>query len=169
MKFIVIAFVLFFFIYVQAVMAQEPAVSYELPYAGLLPDNPLYSLKVLRDRVIGFLITDPLKKSQFDLLQADKRLNAGISLCKKKNYALAQSTMSKGENYLEQSMHDLEQAKKEKIDIRSLQATLLQAANKHEDVLEALEETSPSGYKGGFTSLHTRAIDIRQKISSLKS
>src|SRR5690242_14285884 len=53
---------------------------YTMPYPGLLPDSPLYSLKVFRDRVISFFISDPLKRSSFDLLQADKRLEGAYYL-----------------------------------------------------------------------------------------
>src|SRR5438309_421306 len=50
------------------------SISYQLPYPGMLPDNPLYFLKVIRDGVWSFLLSNPLKKADFDLLQADKRV-----------------------------------------------------------------------------------------------
>ncbi|MBF8250036.1 MAG: LPXTG-motif cell wall anchor protein, partial [Candidatus Levybacteria bacterium] len=63
-----------------ATPSSNQEVNYELPYPGLLPDSPLYFLRVTRDKLVSFLISDPLKKAEFDLLQADKRLNAGIYL-----------------------------------------------------------------------------------------
>ena len=59
-----------------AVMTPTPTPNYLLPYPGMLPDNPLYMLKAMRDRVINFLIADSQKKAEFYLLQSDKRLNA---------------------------------------------------------------------------------------------
>jgi len=53
-------------------------VEYVLPYPGMLPDNPLYFLKNLRDRIIEVLISDPVNKAEFYILQADKKLNMGI-------------------------------------------------------------------------------------------
>jgi len=41
--------------------AQIINVQYDLPYTGILPDNPLYFLKALRDNIYGMLITDPIK------------------------------------------------------------------------------------------------------------
>src|SRR3989344_5431146 len=58
----------------------KKSVEYNLPYPGLLPDSPFYSLKSLRDKIVSFLISSPLKKAEFNLLQADKRLNAGLYL-----------------------------------------------------------------------------------------
>src|ERR1035437_474186 len=63
--------------------AQIRDVQYDLPYTGILPDNPLYFLKALRDNILNSLITDPLKKARFDLLMADKRLGGAVDLINK--------------------------------------------------------------------------------------
>ena len=40
---------------------EEIVGQYNLPYPGLLPDNRFYLLKMIRDRVVGMLIADPIK------------------------------------------------------------------------------------------------------------
>ena len=55
-------------------------VEYELPYPGILPTHPLYFLKNLRDTIIESLITDPVNKSEFYTLQADKKINMALML-----------------------------------------------------------------------------------------
>lgn len=55
-------------------------VEYVLPYPGILPTHPMYFFKTLRDRIIEMLIADPLSKGEFYILQADKKLNMGLSL-----------------------------------------------------------------------------------------
>jgi len=116
------------------------SVEYQLPYPGLLPDNPLYFSKVLRDAIVDFLISDPLKKADFYLLQADKRLNAGVYLVKKdKNKArLAESTISKGENYFEKSIAKTREAKKQGTDIKDISSRLWTSSRKHQEVLKEL-------------------------------
>ncbi len=57
-----------------------PSIEYVLPYPGLLPTHPLYFIKSFRDNIIEMLITDPVSKAEFYVLQADKKLNMGISL-----------------------------------------------------------------------------------------
>lgn len=48
--------------------------AYALPYPGLLVDHPLYFLKKVRDGLLESLIVDPIKKTEFYLLQSDKFL-----------------------------------------------------------------------------------------------
>jgi hypothetical protein len=59
------------------------AVEYILPYPGILPDHPLFTLKMLRDWIIERLITDPLRKSEFYILQSDKRMAMAIAFMEK--------------------------------------------------------------------------------------
>ncbi len=95
---------------------------YLLPYPGLLPDSPLYFAKTFRDRVIDFLISDSIKKAEFDLLQADKRLNSGFYLIMKRRgkEALAESTISKGQNYFEQAIAKTKEAQKQGLDTKKV-------------------------------------------------
>ncbi len=79
----------------SAGLTQVETVDYTLPYPGILPDNPLYPLKAFRDRMVSVLIADPVKKSLFNLLQADKRLQSAVYLLydhDTTNIQLAEST-----------------------------------------------------------------------------
>ena len=58
-------------------------IDYQLPYPGILPGSPLYSIKMLRDRIMEFFISDHVKKSNFYLLQADKRVASALMLFEK--------------------------------------------------------------------------------------
>lgn len=88
-------------------------VEYELPFPGMLPDNPFYSVKMLRDKIVKSLISDPFKKAQFNLLTSQKRMFAGRLLLEKKKTALALDTIEKSNNYLDDAIHDIKQAKSE--------------------------------------------------------
>lgn len=85
---------------------------YDLPYPGILPGSFLYKVKAVRDRVMEALISDPVRKSSFYLLQADKRLAASLMLFDKKEDALAETTLSKSLNYLEKSLEKAEEVHK---------------------------------------------------------
>ncbi len=96
-----------FFLFVGGAFAQEispsppPAptpVKYDLAFPGMLPDSPLYKLKVLRDRIVLFLIRDPMKKAEYHLLLADKRIHMAAMLVDKGKVELAKETALKGEN-----------------------------------------------------------------------
>lgn len=80
------------------ISTSSASVKYDLPYPGILPDHPLYKLKVLRDKIITFLINDPTKKAQYHLLLADKRLVMARMLVDIDKIELAKETALKGEN-----------------------------------------------------------------------
>lgn len=87
--------------------AMVAKVEYQLPYPGILPDHPLWILKAIRDRIMDFLIADPVRKSEFYILQADKRLGMAMMLLDKGNITLAEITLSKGETYMEKAVSTL--------------------------------------------------------------
>jgi hypothetical protein len=164
----------FFFLIIPSAFAEEelridvvatpsmpPEVNYTLPYPGILPDNPLYPLKAARDRVISFFISDPIKKADFDLLQADKRIQAGVLLLRKDNpdTALAITTISKGQNYFEEAVHAYHEAQKVKkpIEIGDLPDRLNRAARKYAEVLTDEEHNLPKEKREAFASLVTRS------------
>ena len=62
---------------VQAVVSPVPVqetskpVDYFLAYPGMLPDQFIYPVKMLRDKIWLFLTTDPSKRADLLLLNAD--------------------------------------------------------------------------------------------------
>lgn len=141
-----------------------PKVEYQLPYPGLLPGNPFYVLKTIRDRIISFLIADSLKKAEFDLLQADKRLSTAIALVKDKKEALAESTISKGENYFEEGIVQLVEARKQGINTDNLTRRYKEAAEKHIEVLQSLSKSVEKEHKPLFTALTARMETLRSRL-----
>ncbi len=154
--------ILLFFLIVPLQAASAQKIDYALPYPGLLPDSPLYILKLARDQIINFFITDPLKKSQFDLLQADKRLASGQYLFAKgsSKYPLMVSTISKGENYLEMAIDNLKVAQKQGEDISGFKSTLETAAKKHQEVIKDLISKTNGDVKKNLQNEEKRVEDL---------
>ncbi len=124
----------------SASVSPTPAVEYYLPYPGILPDNPLYKLKMVRDRIVLWLTFDPLKKSQLELLYADKRVNAAWELEQGGKSSLGVSTATKAEKYLEQSANGVIDLQKQGLDVKSQLLTLQSAATKHTELLQTMQE-----------------------------
>lgn len=117
-------------------------VNYELPYPGMLPDNPFYTLKMLRDRIIKTLISDPFKKARFNLLTGQKRMYAGKLLVDKKKYDLALVTIEKSNNYLDEAVGDIKQARKanpKNTDINPLIHNFETIILKHQEILKDIK------------------------------
>lgn len=156
--------------FAQTEPSSSPVISYELPYPGLLPDNPLYFFKVLRDKVQGFLISDPIKKAEFDILQADKRLNVGIYLFDegKEKYTLSESTISKGENYFDGVIISLTLAEKEGIDISSTVNKLNMSLQKHDEVIKEMGKKTSGKLKEGFLDSSQKVIRYQNQAKEFK-
>lgn len=141
---------------------QQEQAPYELPYPGLLPDSPLYSLKVFRDRVISYLISDALKEAEFYFLQSDKRLSAGVALFEKGKFDLSEETISKGENYFEKGVAAFHKAQSQGQDTRYLQEKMTYALKKHTLVIVSLGKKAPAQKKVLFTELVKRLRQIEK-------
>ncbi len=89
---------------IELVEAAATSVEYPLPYPGMLPDSPFYFLKVARDSLVTWLIADPVKKSFYLVLLADKRVGAGEVLVNSGKTALGVATLIKAEEYYKQAV-----------------------------------------------------------------
>ncbi len=153
-----------------AVMTPSPTpVNYTLPYPGILPDNPLYFLKTLRDNIYSWMISDPLKKTQFDLLMANKRLQMGVFLLQenKNNAVLALSTISKGENYMSDALSKVQVARSQHEDTSEVIRNLNLATRKHEEVLHSLDNLVPSSQQQELKILEQNVVQLIRQASSL--
>lgn len=151
-------------------IAPTPAQSnYTLPYPGILPDNPFYRLKMIRDGIVLFLITDSYKKAQFQLLQADKRLQAGVALIEKdkQTVPLAISTISKGENYFSQAIQTTVHVQSGGRDIGALLGDLQQSSRKHVEVLTNLKKEVPQ-QSTAFDSFLRQVKSFQQQLKLLE-
>ena len=147
------------------------SIDYPLPYPGILPDNPLYFMKALRDKVVSFFISDPLKKAEFDLLMADVRLNAAQYLFVKgeNKYSLAETTISKGENYFYDSLVKISNAKQQGMPVNDLVSKLIIASQKHQQVIRDLESKTSGSVKDRLMEDERRAKAFENRSMQFKA
>lgn len=134
-------------------------IDYSLPYPGILPDHPLYFLKEIRDRILETFISDPLKKAEFYLLMADKRLNNGLFLLEKGKIDLAEKNLVQSEKYLDQALNTVQKAKEAGKNTDPLISRLSLATLKHQEVLDEILEKVPDQAKPGIR----QALEKSQK------
>lgn len=120
-------------------------VEYYLPYPGVLPDSPLYKVKALRDRISLWLITDPNKKAEKELLLADKRIGAAVALIDGGKDELAVTTATKGEKYLEQAVNRVLVLADGGQDVKSLLLMMANATAKHEEMMVEIVGKTDAG------------------------
>lgn len=91
-----------------AIAPTPTPVEYILPYPGILPTHPLYFLKKFRDSLIETMITSPVKKAEFYILQADKKLNMAIFLFEQKKDVEATRQLTESTGLREKAVVQLE-------------------------------------------------------------
>lgn len=142
--------------------------NYILPYPGILPDHPLYFLKMLRDRILDLFTQAPLKKTEFLILMADKRLGAGKTLIDYGKINLGETTISKGENYLERAVSSISQIGSKGEKGNEVLDKLKESLAKHIEVLQEVQQKVPEEAKSGITNALERAQKGYQKVLEIK-
>jgi len=118
------------------------AIEYQLPYPGILPGSPLYSIKMIRDRIIETLTSDPFKKANFYLLQSDKRTASALMLYEKGDEKMAETTLTKAQKYLEKSLSKATEAKNSGKDVGDIFARIKDSAAKQKQEIEIISGKS---------------------------
>lgn len=131
--------------------SKSATIKYDLAYPGILPNNPLYKLKVLRDKITALLISDPTKKIEFYLLQADKGILATAMLVDKNELKLAEETAFKAEHNMTLLTYELKKITKKPSSafINKLKVASL----KHQEVLNSLLKRVPSDKQKSFVAV----------------
>lgn len=127
---------------------QSPIIKYDLAYPGILPDHPLYKIKVLRDKILIVFINDPQKRIDFYLLKTDKGILATAMLVDKNKIKLAEETALKAENNYTLLTNELYNLPK-KPDSRFFKK-LKDASLKHQEVLNSLLKRVPQNKRKVF-------------------
>lgn len=155
-------------VYAEVIGLSPAPVNYTLPYPGLLPDSPLYFLKVLRDKILAFFISDPVKLSSFDILQSDKHTEASYFLITRENkIQLAESTFSKGENYFSDAISKADEAKSQGMDVADIVPQLVLSNQKHIEILSDIEESIPKGDSKLFVQDRLRLMQFGKEANAL--
>jgi hypothetical protein len=155
----------------KGVSLENLGINYQLAYAGpVLPDSPLWPIKALRDRIWLMIIAGVSKKSELNLLFADKRLQAARELFAKGKNDLAYSTLTKSLKYLERASELEVKARNAGDNTVDLARTIANASLKHRQVLKNLALSTSEEVGPKLTLLENSLKDIfRQKSEYLKS
>lgn len=152
----------------QTVDTQDEKVIYNLPYPGILSDNPLYLVKIVRDRITEFLTRESLKKAQLYLLYSDKRIAMALSLAHKGKNSQAIAAASKGEKYFLKIAPILKDAKKQGNTPPSSFVETLKLSNaKHKEVIAELLKILPTGLSVELNQVNALNDQVKRELEAL--
>ncbi|OGK63027.1 hypothetical protein A2334_01420 [Candidatus Roizmanbacteria bacterium RIFOXYB2_FULL_38_10] len=154
--------------YSQSITLSEKKVIYDLPYAGILPDNPFYILKQMRDIVIELSTRDQMKKAEILLLSSDKKIHMALLLAKKGKSKLMIDTLTQAE---EQSLRIpglITSSKKQGVGPKEGFVYRLKLSNvKHREVIEELIKNLPQGKEKEMGIIFDLNNKIRKQLDTL--
>lgn len=144
-------------------------VDYVLPYPGILLDHPLYVLKQFRDMILEKLISDPIRKAEFYILQADKFVNMAVFAIDQGKTKIVGKAVTQAEWYLQQSEINLITLKNNGIPIPGRVTDRMEkSVGKHIEVLTELLTKVSASEKEVITDALTLAKKLQADLSKIK-
>ena len=143
---------------------EEQAANYHLPYPGILPDHPLYIVKMVRDRLVEWLTFDKLKKVELFEMYADKRMGAARVLIEGGQAELGVETARKAVMYQERAVKKARELKKEGRDIGDVANQIEKATAKHEQVLSTVDEKAAKQGEEGLSKVKEKVRENRRMV-----
>ena len=145
-------------------LINDGTVVYDLPYAGITPENPLYFLKQLRDEVTEFLTRDFIKKAELLLLASDKRAHIAIILAQEGKTRQSVEVLADAEEKAMRIPDLLRQSKKQgTAPSERFVYTLKLSNSKHKEIIQEIAKMFPQGQDEQVLSA---LIDLNQRIAT---
>lgn len=153
----------------QSINIEEKEVLYQLPYPGLLPDHPLYLVKVIRDNILLFTTRDNYKKANLYLHLSDKHMAASIELANKGTEQLAIKEMMKAEDKFLRIPELLKEVKEQGGSYPSdFMLELYQSNAKHKQVITDVMEKTTQAEIDTLQSLLKKNEEAKTAVEELR-
>ena len=143
-------------------------IEYPLPYHGILPGRPLYLMKMLRDGLLEILTLNPYKKTEFYLHQADKHLSSAITLFDNGEKDKARKCFSKGQDYLERSILEEENAKISHGNLMELSEKIKTSSRKQKEIARRFYVESSGKQKIEFSKELERSENMEKLAEAFR-
>ncbi len=154
----------------SAAISGDEKIDYSLPYPGILPDHPLYWIKMVRDRIRLLLTRDPRSRYDLMILYADKRLGAGQALILGNQPKLGVSTITKAEKYLFQAVSEFAALNQNEGDQPERVNQLIKILLKHQEIIKPLIDRVPDEDKKALEeALHLNQLIFDTRIKTTQS
>ena len=142
--------------------------NYVLPYPSSMPGSMLYKISLLKEQILKYWYYGNFGQFSYNLKQSDKYLVEAKTLFEYNQYLLAKKALGKSDYFFQNIEKYLLNAKKEHESIADKAQMLKQAALKHIEVLENIEQNSPKVVNWIPEKDKTTIISIHELIENSK-
>lgn len=140
-------------------------VEYALPYPGLLPNHPLFFLKMMRDSVLTALISDPVRKVEFSQLMTDKYMHMGVVLTQKQNKKVALDTFKQVAQLIERTKQDVYKLPPTNADeVGNIKLKFKKSLEKYEEIILTIQPQFDTTGQNQLTLLLTVIGNTRAEL-----
>ncbi|HEX7042612.1 MAG TPA: hypothetical protein VF189_05165, partial [Patescibacteria group bacterium] len=120
--------------------------TYILPYPSSMPGNITYKIHLLWEKVMSYWYFGSFGQFEYNLKESDKYLVESKTLFEYNQYLLGVNALEKSNNYFQKTLPELNDALKNGKVITDKKTLLQEAAKKHIEVLQYMENNSPKEY-----------------------
>lgn len=115
--------------------------SYNIPEVSMLPSNPLYGFKRVRDYLWTMLASGPINKSKITLLIADKKISEAKSLAAGSQLRYALESATEALNQLKYAHKLVSSVQIETDELRQLDTRIYEAGLAYKEIIKPIGET----------------------------
>lgn len=139
-----ILFVLFFlFVFTTTVYASSP---YVLPYPSSMPGTISYKIHLVWEKIMQYWYFGDFGQFEYNIKESDKYLVEAKTLFEYNQYLLGYNALIKSNSYFAKAKPFLEKARQDGKNITEKNQLLIQAAEKHIEVLQKMEKETPKDF-----------------------
>lgn len=161
----------FFYLFSFSLSVEREApqpVAYELPYPGIMKDNPLYIFKTIRDRVLEFSTRDNLKKAQLRVLFSDKGVRAAELLQKNGHDEQVVTELQTSQSYFKKAIRDVVLSKQQGVSASAELVNKMKLSNlKHREVILHLNQVLSSDERKGLEPILKENAKLRDALKNI--
>lgn len=144
----------------------ERVEDYHLPYPGLLPDNPLFVIKHIRDTVQLMTAGSPQERAAILVQFADKDMAASVKLFEKGKHKLSDERASRAGQRLQQAFEIAASERFDAVEDKKELLTLIDKSNrKHIETIEELMKNAPQGQVQQLEKLRQGSLELRSRLA----
>lgn len=138
--------------------------SYVLPYPSFMPGSKFYTVSIIKERIDEFLNFGSFSRFTHNLSTSDKYLIEAKVLFEYRQFLLASKSLKKSNIYFAHAKENLKSAKQEGKNISSKQKLLVQAGEKHIEVMEKILEDTPEEFVWSPEKERSEKIQIHSNL-----
>lgn len=135
----------------QTITPSDQEVQYDLPHPGILPDNPFFAIKSIRDSVSLQITQDPLEKAKMILELSDKRIASAKQIAEKgKHKGTMENLRAAEEQFLQIPALLKESREQGVIPSAEFMESVRMSNQKHKEIIEECMKDIPQGEQDSF-------------------